>query len=98
MICDQLNRNIPVVSSYFSPDLPVINHPLKMVKYDGSGSCSINSHYFTITGIEKRYDNCDNSYALFYVASSGGAKYLINSVEYDEKINYTTNILQIKRA
>ena len=91
-IINMLDDNIPVVASYYAP-----REPLQLYKNNAGALYSVNqkikSHFFTITGIYKIYE--DGKYDTYCRICSWGEEYYIKLVSFEKKISYFSNILSI---
>ena len=97
-----ISRDLPVVFSFYTSgnskeDRLKLYTELEYAKEkDDNNLESVNSHYMTIIGYSKYIKDDGISYSYILKVVSWGDIYYIDYDEYADKINYFTNILEIK--
>ncbi|MCR5210584.1 MAG: hypothetical protein K6C99_10270 [Lachnospiraceae bacterium] len=93
-----ISNGIPVVFSYYNTEVDLFMYPdsenAKM-KTENIKFQRCDSHYMTIIGYTKYWDEVTNEYKYILKIESWGKIYYINYDKYAESLSYYSNILEI---
>ncbi len=96
---DMIDKNIPVVFSYYtfkeSKSLHLYQNIKSAKAMNEENYKTVKSHYMTIVGYQKYIDETSMDYHYILKVVSWGDVYYVNYDEYAQKLSYVTNILSV---